>query len=197
LLTACAPDVRELRLQTVRPIKVSDRFDAYGGPWSDDGVVAEFSTASDLRGLMPGTSMHTFFAITLRCAQLDRPDDATDWSSARIAAGFFTDSIGPLPPSTRDTPGSVLPRSDGRFLYSLPIARLTYAREQPRTAAEFERNPNIFHDLQRDADDICLYGRGWTFLRGVWRTNIVTIPYAAIRAALDASASAAAGGAPR
>jgi hypothetical protein len=160
-------------------------------------VVAELSTASDLRGLMPRTSLHTFFGITLRCAELASPGDEADWSPNRIAAGFFTDSIGPLPPSTRDPPGGVLPRSDGRFLYSLPIARLSYAREQPRTAEEFERNPNIFHDLRRDADDICVYGRGWTFLRGVWRTNIVVIPYPAIRAALDASAGAPATGVQR
>lgn len=197
VLTACSPEIGDLRLEGVRPLTPSDRFETYLGPWSSEGLVAEFSTRSDLRQLMPATGFNTFFAHALRCTGLTHPNAATDDSEARIAAGFFTDSIGSLPPSTSDPPGGVLPRSDGRFLYSLPIARLSYAREQPRTAEEFERNPNIFHDLRRDQDDICVYGRGWTFLRGVWRTNIVVIPYPAIRGALDASTSALAAGVPR
>lgn len=186
-LAACTPQVQDLRLEQVRPLSSSDRIERPidGLPWPQDGILVELSTGADLRRLMPATGFQTFFPHALRCSEVGGPGAALDDAAARIATGSLSDSIGSLPPSTSDRPSSVPPRSDGRFIYSLPIARLSYAREQPRAAADFERNPGIFHDLRRDEEDICIYGRGWMFLQGVWRTNIVTVPYSAIRAALD------------
>lgn len=201
LLAGCATNVSDVRLERVVPITgmelPSSGFTARD-PESLDGVIAEFSSTRDLRRQVARFS-DGFVAVVERCAGPTGTGGPV-WEGELIGYDGFSDEFGKIRDAGRAIGADPrhleaaygVPRN-GRFFFQLAIPARTYARRQPIDSAGYVVRSVIYHDLRRDTDDLCVFGRGWSILQGVWRSNTVIIPYGAIRAAL----APASGPAPR
>lgn len=194
LMGACATSINDLQLERVRPIA---GFHPAGRPAEDDfrqsgGVVLEFSSAWDWRRQVArfGSS---FFAVVERCAgrtHIEDPGLPRQW----ISHGEFVDELGVLARAGRGseadprrrTPAEGIP-SNGRFYFILPVHLEGYAMERTGMRSGWETRRRVDQDLLRAPDDLCVFARGFTYFQGVWRSNTVIIPYADIRAAVDAA----------
>ena len=195
LVGACATNVNDVRLESIRPIaamQFPNSGDSGDDPRRFGGVVAEFSSAWDWRRQVARFGL-SFFAVVERCAgrtHIDDPSRPRQW----ISHGQFVDELGTLAQAGRGSSGDPrrlspvagVPRN-GRFYFLLPIHLEGYATERPNNLLGWEtrRLPDL--DLPRAPDDLCVFARGWTVPDGIWSSNTVVIPYADIRAALDAS----------
>ena len=198
LMGARATSINDLQLERVRPIA---GFHPAGRPAEHDfrqsgGVVLEFSSAWDSRRQVArfGSS---FFAVVERCAgrtHIVDPGLPRQW----ISHGEFVDELGVLSRAGRGseadpirlTPAEGIP-SNGRFYFVLPVHLEAYAMERTGMRSGWETRRRVDQDLLRAPDDLCVFARDFTYFQGVWRSNTVVIPYAGVRAALDASHSPA------
>jgi hypothetical protein len=196
LLGACATNIRDLRLESVSPIAGRELppVSVIGhDPRRFGGVVAEFSSARDLRRQI-ARFQGSFFAVVERCAgrtHIDDPPMERSW----ISHGKFLDEQGVLAEagrilsSERDLgPAAGVPRN-GRFFFLLPIHLEGYVREQISSNSGWSSRRVFEQDLLRAPDDLCVFARGFAYFQGIWRSNTVVIPFAAIRAALDSAPS--------
>jgi hypothetical protein len=197
LLGACATNIRDLRLESVSPIAERELppvgLIGYEIRRSG-GVVAEFSSARDLRRQIARFD-GSFFAVVERCAgrtHIEDPPMAASW----ISHGEFMDEHGLLAQagsirlnnSADRAPAEGVPRN-GRFFFLLPIHLEGYVTERPTSISGLVARRVFEQDLLRAPDDLCVFARGFAYFQGIWRSNTVVIPYAAIRAALDSAPS--------
>ncbi|WP_291295414.1 hypothetical protein [Elioraea sp.] len=153
--------------------------------------MAEFSSQRDMRR-MPGRSSTTFQGRTEPCAGRPHTEDMF-YPAVGFRAGEFFDECGyirdaglsVLPGPRELSPAEGVPR-DGRYLVMPPISlRAFVSVRDERGTLRRENQPEL--DWQRAPDDLCVLARGAEFMWIPWRSNTVVIPFAAIRAALDAA----------
>lgn len=195
LVGACAANINDLRLEGVRSIAEVElpptRFTGHD-PRSFGGVVAEFSSAWDMRRQVARFGGN-ISAVVERCAGRTYIEDIflpRQW----ISHGDFGDEFGVLAeagsPSASDPrrlgPVSSVPKN-GRFFVLLPIHLEGYATERPNDVSGWVTRRVVDQDLLRAPDDLCLFVRGASHPHGVWRSNTVVIPYEVIRGALESS----------
>ncbi|MBX9593168.1 MAG: hypothetical protein K2X46_02300 [Roseomonas sp.] len=192
LVVGCATDIKDMRLEGVAPIASAEPLPSrFTGEDARrfGGVVATFSSERDLRRHVARFG-DSFSAIVERCAGRTHIEDR--WLPRQwIGHGDFLDELGVLANAGRGTAedpwrlGAMagVPR-DGRFTFMLPIDLEAYATERPSDTSGWVTRRVPEQDLSRAPDDLCVFARGWTAFQGVWRSNTVVIPYAAIGAAL-------------
>lgn len=158
------------------------------------GVVAEFSSASDWRRRVARHNMN-FTAVIERCAGRTHIEDR-DYPRQWINHGDFVDDQGILADAGRAIVGDPSRLSgaegipqNGRYYLLLPIHLQGYMSDRPSESSGWVVRRAPDQDILHAPDDLCVFARGAAYFRGVWRSNTVVIPYAAIRAALDASPS--------
>jgi hypothetical protein len=196
LLGACATNIHDLRLESVSPIAEREL-----PPVSligyeirrSGGVVAEFSSARDLRRQIARFE-GSFIAVLQRCAGRTHIQEAP-MERSWISHGKFLDEQGVLADAGSIRSGEQgraraagVPRN-GRFFFLLPIHLEGYVTERPTNISGMVTRRVFEQDLLRAPDDLCVFVRSTTYFQGRWRSNTVVIPFAAIRAALDSAPS--------
>jgi hypothetical protein len=195
IVAACASDIDDLRLESVRPIEAVELPPTLAlgvDPRRFGGIVAEFSTEQDLRAHAARSSA-SFRAYVERCAGRTHIED-TMFPRLWISRGDFSDDLGVLAEAGRPIgtdplrvgPVAGVPR-EGRFFVLLPIHLMAFAWERQNDNSGWTIRRVAERDVLQAPDDLCVFARGASYLEPVWRSNTVVIPFAAIRAALDAA----------
>lgn len=192
LLGACSTDIRDVRLEGVRPAAraaIPTRV-VESDPPRLDGVVVDFSSAHDLRHHVARFS-DTVGADRERCRGRthidDRPagDERLAGSGVWDSFGFLIDAGRPNPRNPAASAPIAGVRVDGRYLFSIHLPLVVNVVDSASFAVRGQ------HDLRRDLDDLCVFVSGARmFVGNRWRTNTIVIPNQLIQNALERTAEA-------